>query len=106
MTTTTLYSLLTPAQRGAALVAVDTYRGNDFMGWRAEAESALTTPGQIMHNSHALNSLWCDLGGLANLAEQPAGHRLSNRPQLAAECRAARAAIAQAFGHPFNHHNA
>lgn len=97
-----LYSLLTAAQRGAALVAVDAYRGNDFMGWRAEAESALRTPGEILHNSQALNSLFCDLGGLANLAERSGGHRLSDRPRLAAECRSARAAIAAAFGYPFN----
>jgi hypothetical protein len=103
---TALYSVLTAAQRGAARVAVDAYRGNDFMGWRQQLDSALTTPGEVIRDSQALNCLWCDLGGLANLAERSDGHRLSNRPQLAIECRSARAAIAAAFGHPFDAANA
>ena len=97
-----IYSVLTAAQRGAARVATDTYRGTDFMGWRAQVDSALQTPGEVLHNSHALNALFCDLGGLANLAENTGSHPLSNRPQLAIECRAARAAIAAAFGSPFS----
>jgi hypothetical protein len=100
----TLYRILTAPQRAAALAAVDTYRGNDFMGWRAESESALRTPGLVLHNSQALNSLFCDLGGLANLCEQDGSHRLNNRPTLAAECRGARAAIAAAYGAPFDRH--
>ena len=100
----TLYRILTVPQRAAALAAVDTYRGTDFMGWRAESESALRTPGLVLHNSQALSSLFCDLGGLANLCEQDGDHRLNNRPTLAAECRGARAAIAAAFGAPFDRH--
>ena len=99
-----IYGILTAAQRGAALVAVDTYRGKDFMGWRAESEFALRTPGLVLHNNQALRSLFCDLGGLACLAERNDGHRLSNRPTLAAECRGAQSAIAAAFGYPFNRH--
>ena len=97
-----LYRTLTAPQRAAALAAVDTYRGTDFMGWRAQSESALRTPGEVLHNSQALNSLFCDLGGLANLCEQDGEHRLNNRPTLAAECRGARAAIAAAYGAPFD----
>jgi hypothetical protein len=94
-----LYRILTPAQRGAALVAVDTYRGNDFMGWRGNAESALRTPGEVIRSDQVINSLFCDLGGVAGLAEQKDGsHRLTNRPTLAIECRGARAAIAAAYG--------
>lgn len=93
-----LYQLLTAAQRGAALVATDTYRGNDFMGWRGKAEEALRCPGEVVWDSHVVGSLFCDLGGLANLAEHNDGHRLSNRPQLATECRGARRAIAAAYG--------
>jgi len=99
----TLHHILTAPQRAAALAAVDTYRGNDFMGWRAESEYALRTP-VVLHNSQALRSLFCDLGGLANLCEQDGEHRLNNRPTLAAECRGARAAIAAAYGYPFNRH--
>ena len=99
----TLYRILTAPQRAAALAAVDTYRGNDFMGWRAESEYALRTPTPL-HNSQALRSLFCDLGGLANLCERNDGHRLSNRPTLAAECRGAQAAIAAAYGAPFDRH--
>ena len=98
----TLYRILTAPQRAAALAAVDTYRGNDFMGWRAQSESALRTPGEALHNSQALSSLFCDLGGLACLCEQDGDHRLNNRPTLAAECRGARAAIAAAFGYPYD----
>ena len=101
---TAIYSVLNAAQRGAARVATDTYRGSDFMGWRAEVDSALQTPGEVLHNSHALHGLFCDLGGLANLAEGTGGHRLSNRPQLVIECRAARAALAAAFGYPFSNY--
>jgi hypothetical protein len=95
----TLHRILTAPQRAAALAAVDTYRGNDFMGWRAEAEFALRTP-VVLHNNQALRSLLCDLGGLANLCEQDGDHRLNNRPTLAAECRGALAAIAAAYGAP------
>ena len=100
----TLYRIFTAPQRAAALAAVDTYRGNDIMGWRAESESARRTPGLVLHNSQALRSLFSDLGGLANLCEQDGDHRLNNRPTLAAECRGARAAIAAAFGAPFDRH--
>ena len=99
-----LYRTFTAPQRAAALAAVDTYRGTDFMGWRAQSESALRTPGEVLHNSQALSSLFCDLGGLANLCEQDGEHRLNNRPTLAAECRGARAAIAAAFGYPYDRH--
>ena len=99
----TLHHILTAPQRAAALAAVDMYRGNDFMGWRAESEYALRTP-VALHNSQALRSLFSDLGGLANLCERNDGHRLNNRPTLAAECRGAQAAIAAAFGYPFNRH--
>ena len=98
----TLHRILTAPQRAAALAAVDTYRGTDFMGWRAQSESALRTPGEVLHSSQALSSLFCDLGGLANLCEQDGEHRLNNRPTLAAECRGARAAIAAAFGYPYD----
>ena len=98
----TLHRILTAPQRAATLAAVDTYRGTDFMGWRAQSESALRTPGKVLHNSQALRSLFCDLGGLANLCEQDGEHRLNNRPTLAAECRGARAAIAAAFGYPYD----
>ena len=98
----TLHRILTAPQRAAALAAVDTYRGTDFMGWRAESEFALRTPGLVLHNSQALRSLFSDLGGLANLCEQDGDHRLNNRPTLAAECRGARAAIAAAFGYPYD----
>ena len=98
----TLHRILTAPQRAAALAAVDTYRGTDFMGWRAQSESALRTPGEVLHNGQALSSLFCDLGGLANLCEQDGEHRLNNRPTLAAECRGARAAIAAAFGYPYD----
>ena len=98
----TLHHILTTPQRAAALAAVDTYRGTDFMGWRAQSESALRTPGEVLHNSQALSSLFCDLGGLANLCEQDGEHRLNNRPTLAAECRGAQAAIAAAFGYPYD----
>jgi hypothetical protein len=100
----TLYRILTAPQRAAARAAVDTYRGADFMGWRVESEFALRTPGLVLHNSQALRSLFSDLGGLANLCEQDGEHRLNNRPILAAECRGARAAIAAAFGYPFDRH--
>ena len=100
----TLHRILTAPQRAAALAAVDTYRGTDFMGWRAESESALRTPGLVLHNSQALRSLFSDLGGLANLCERNDGNRLSNRPTLAAECRGAQAAIAAAYGAPFDRH--
>ena len=94
-----LYRILTPAQRCAALVAVDTYRGNDFMGWRGKAESALRTPGEVIRSGHVIDALFGDLGGAAGLAEQTDGsHRLTNRPTLAIECRGARAAIAAAYG--------
>jgi len=99
----TLHHILTAPQRAAALAAVDTYRGNDFMGWRAESEYALRTPVPL-HNSQALRSLFSDLGGLANLCEQDGEHRLNNRPTLAAECRGAQAAIAAAYGYPFDRH--
>jgi len=99
----TLHRILTAPQRAAALAAVDMYRGNDFMGWRAESEYALRTPTPL-HNSQALRSLFSDLGGLANLCERNDGHRLSNRPTLAAECRGAQAAIAAAYGAPFDRH--
>jgi hypothetical protein len=99
----TLHHILTAPQRAAALAAIDTYKGNDFMGWRAESEYALRTPTPL-HNSQALRSLFSDLGGLANLCEQDGEHRLNNRPTLAAECRGARAAIAAAFGYPFDRH--
>ena len=72
----TLHYILTAPQRAAALAAVDTYRGNDFMGWRAESEFALRTP-VALHNSQALRSLFSDLGGLANLCERNDGHRLA-----------------------------
>ena len=98
----TLHHILTAPQRAAALAAVDTYRGTDFMGWRAQSESALRMPGEVLHNSQALRSLFSDLGGLANLCEQDGEHRLNNRPTLAAECRGARAAIAAAFGYPYD----
>jgi hypothetical protein len=101
---TSLHRILTAPQRAAALAAVDTYRGTDFMGWRAESEFALRTPGLVLHNSQALRSLFSDLGGLANLCEQDGEHRLNNRPTLAAECRGARAAIAAAYGAPFDRH--
>ena len=100
----TLHRILTAPQRAAGLAAVDTYRGTDFMGWRAQSESALRTPGEVLHNSQALSSLFCDLGGLADLCEQDGDHRLNNRPTLAAECRGARAAIAAAFGYPYDRH--
>jgi hypothetical protein len=100
----TLHRILTAPQRAAALAAVDTYRGTDFMGWRAESEFALRTPNLVLHNSQALNSLFCDLGGLANLCEQDGDHRLNNRPTLAAECRGAQSAIAAAYGYPFDRH--
>jgi hypothetical protein len=94
-----LHRMLTPAQRCAALVAVDTYRGNDFMGWRGKAESALRTPGEVIRSDQVIDALFCDLGGVAGLAEQNDGsHRLTNRPTLAIECRGARAAIAAAYG--------
>jgi len=99
----TLHHILTAPQRAAALAAVDMYRGNDFMGWRAESEYALRAP-VALHNSQALRSLFSDLGGLANLCERNDGHRLSNRPTLAAECRGAQAAIAAAYGYPFDQH--
>ena len=99
----TLHRILTAPQRAAALAAVDTYRGNDFMGWRAESEYALRTPGVILDKSQVLRSLLCDLGGLANLCEEDGSHRLNNRPTLAAECRGARAAIAAAYGAPTEH---
>ena len=95
----TLHRILTAPQRAAALAAVDTYRGNDFMGWRAESEYALRTP-VVLHNSQALRSLFSDLGGLAYLCEEDGDHRLNNRPTLAAECRGALAAIAAAYGAP------
>jgi hypothetical protein len=98
----TLHRILTAPQRAAALAAVDTYRGNDFMGWRAEAEYALRTPTPL-HSSQALRSLLCDLGGLAYLCEQDGSHHLNNRPTLAAECRGALAAIAAAYGPPVEH---
>ena len=98
----TLHRILTAPQRAAALAAVDTYRYNDFMGWRAQSESALRTPGEVLHNGAALRSLFCDLGGLACLCEQDGEHRLNNRPTLAAECRGAQAAIAAAYGAPFD----
>ena len=100
----TLHHILTAPQRAAALAAVDTYRGNDFMGWRAQSESALRTPGEVLHNSQALRSLFCDLGGLACLCEQDGEHRLNSRPTLAAECRGAQSAIAAAFGYPYDRH--
>jgi hypothetical protein len=95
-----LYQLLTAAQRGAALVAVDTYRGRDFMGWRSDAEAALRSPGQIVRDGAVIRALVCDLGGLADLAENHDGHRLSDRPQLAVECRGAQQAIRDHYGWP------
>ena len=93
-----LYQLLTPAQRGAALVANDTYRGRDFMGWCAEAAESLRCPADLDPHPAAIRHLFCNLGALACLAERNDGHRLSNRPQLAADCRAARRAIAAGWG--------
>ena len=49
-------------------------------------------------------SLSEDLSALAARFEQDGDHRLNNRPTLAAECRGARAAIAAAFGAPFDRH--
>jgi hypothetical protein len=93
-----LYRILTPAQRGAALVATDTYKGNDFMGWCADAAESLRCPADLSPSLSVINRLYCNLGGLANLAECTDGHRLSNRPTLAGECRGARRAIANAWG--------
>ena len=92
-----LYRVLSASQRGAALVAADLYKGNDFMGWRGQAISALRTPGEIVSES-VIRALFCDLGGLACLAERNASHRLSNRPTLARECREARKALSKAYG--------
>jgi hypothetical protein len=47
-----------------------------------------------------IRALVCDLGGLADLAENHDGHRLSDRPQLAVECRGAQQAIRDHYGWP------
>jgi hypothetical protein len=93
-----LYQTLTAAQRGAALVANDTFKGNDFMGWCAEAAESLRCPADLSPSLSVINHLYCNLGALATLTESTDGHSLSNRPQLAAECRGARRSIAKGWG--------
>jgi hypothetical protein len=99
-----LHRSLTAAQRGAALVAVDMYKGNDFMGWSAMAQDAIRHPGSVLKADleRILIKVFCDLGGLANLAENKGnyydGHPMSNKLTLAAEARGARDTIAEAIG--------
>ena len=95
----TLYSVLNAAERGAALVAAETFKGRDFMGWRAMALAALRCPADNPKGD-VVRALYCDLGGVAWLAEHQEGHPLSDRPQLAIECRNARQKIAEAYGLP------
>jgi hypothetical protein len=104
MTTFCLHHSLTAAQRGAALVAVDLYKGNDFMGWSKLAAEAIRHPGYVSKADveRILIKVFCDLGGLANLAENKGnhydGHPMSNKLTLAAEARKARDTIAKAIG--------
>ena len=85
--------MLTPPQRGAALVALSEAPGTDFMGWHRDAADAIRSPG--CSTERLASTAYCALSHLLAL------HRDGYRPRsaaLAADALAAYHRIAAAYG--------